>query len=61
MEPNKIFQQVLNYFAGEYPHRNIHLQGTLIYIDDEAKINIDGYNLLYCLTLLCQELKEELR
>lgn len=60
IEQRTMFCNVIARFQSEYPKREIHLVGSMVYIDGEIAFNTDGYNLLYCLTMLCRELKDEL-
>ena len=57
---NKLFQEVLNRMAETYPHRDIKMNGTLVYIDGKCRFNTDGYRLLYNIWLLANALEDEL-
>lgn len=57
-----IFDDVLEQFQIQYPHRNIkYSYETCIEVDGELEFNTDGYNLLYNLKRLCDVLQDELR
>ena len=59
-----IYNQVLTHFQKKYPNRNIHIKNEygnqIVCIDDEPKYCLTGYNLLYNLQRLCDNLKDEL-
>ena len=57
---NKLFQEVLNRMAETYPHRDIKMNGTLVYIDGKCRFDTDGYRLLYNIWLLANALEDEL-
>ena len=58
---NKLFQEVLNRMSETYPHRDIKMDGTLVYIDGKCRFNTDGYRLLYNIWRLADALEDELR
>lgn len=59
-EEKSIFASVLAKFREQFPDKNINLVGEygdeLVTIDGEVKYNTTGYNLLYNLHRLCEEL-----
>lgn len=61
MNDSELFQEVLNRMAETYPHRDIKMVGTLVYIDGKCRFNIDGYILLYNIKRLADALEDELR
>ena len=61
MNDTEIFQEVLNRLAETYPHREIKMVGTLVYIDDESRFSTDGYRLLYNIKRLADAIEDELR
>ena len=56
----KLFREVLNRMAETYPHRDIKMDGTLVYIDGKCRFDTDGYRLLYNIWLLADALEDEL-
>ena len=46
--------------AETYPHRDIKMVGTLVYIDGECYFNTNGFILLYNIKRLADALEEEL-
>ena len=65
IEEKKVFCTVIKKFREQYPERRINIVGgcngdELLTINDEIKFNTTGYNLLYNLQRLCNELKDEL-
>lgn len=56
----EIFQINLEFMQGKYPHRDIRMDGPLVYIDGECRFNIEGFNLLYNLRRLVNCLEGEL-
>lgn len=61
MNDSELFQEVLNRMAETYPHRDIKMVGTLVYIDGKCRFNIDGYILLYNIKRLADAIEDELR
>ena len=61
MNDNELFQEVLNRMAETYPHRDIKMVGTLVYIDGKCRFNTDGYRLLYNIKRLADAIEDELR
>ena len=61
MKDSELFQEVLNRMAETYPHRDIKMVGTLVYIDDESRFSTDGYRLLYNIKRLADAIEDELR
>ena len=61
MKDNELFREVLNRMAETYPHRDIKMVGTLVYIDGKCCFNTDGYTLLYNIKRLADALECELR
>ena len=61
MKDSELFQEVLNRMAETYPHRDIKMVGTLVYIDGKCRFNIDGYILLYNIKRLVDTIENELR
>jgi len=64
-EEKSVFCTVIEKFRKQYPERRINIVGgdngdEFLTIDDEIKFNTTGYNLLYNLIRLCNELKDEL-
>ena len=62
IEEKNVFCTVIEKFREQYPERRINLVGgcngdEFLTVDDEIKFNITGYNLLYNLQRLCNELK----
>ena len=47
--------------AETYPHRDIKMDGTLVYIDGESRFSTDGYSLLYNIKRLADAIEDELR
>lgn len=60
MNDKELFREVLNRMAETYPHRDIKMVGTLVYIDGESRFNNDGYNLLFNIKRLADALEDEL-
>lgn len=60
MDDKELFREVLNRMAETYPHRDIKMVGTLVYIDGECYFNINGFILLYNIKRLADALEEEL-
>ena len=60
MNDTEIFQEVLNRMAETYPHREIKMVVTLVYIDGESRFSTDGYRLLYNIKRLVDALEDEL-
>lgn len=57
----EVFNTVVEKFRSQYPNRNIsYAFNEYLIIDGEVKMNLVGWNLLYCLTKLCEFLKDEL-
>ena len=61
MNDSELFQEVLNRMAETYPHRDIKMLGTLVYIDGKCRFNTDGYILLYNIKRLADAIEDELR
>lgn len=61
MNDSELFQEVLNRMAETYPHRDIKMVDTLVYIDGKCRFNIDGYILLYNIKRLADAIEDELR
>lgn len=63
-EEAAIFDGVMDYFKAKYPDRRIQYEyeygDKFVSVDGSIKFNIVGYNLLYCLSLLCNVLEKEL-
>lgn len=57
MNDKELFIEVFNHFHAR--HERLSLRGTLVYYDQEACFNIEGYNLEYNLLRLCQLLDDE--
>ena len=64
LEEKEVFNTVVEKFRSQYPRRNISYAfkygDEYLIIDGEVKMNLVGWNLLYCLTKLCEFLKDEL-
>lgn len=65
IEEKSVFCTVIEKLRKQYPERRISLVDggngyELVAVDDEIKFNTTGYNLLYNLMRLCNELKDEL-
>ena len=64
LEEKEVFNTVVEKFRAQYPKRNISYAfkygDEYLIIDGEVKMNLVGWNLLYCLTKLCEFLKYEL-
>ena len=65
IEEKSVFCAVIEKFRKQYPDRRINIVGgsngdEFLTVDDEIKFNTTGYNLLYNLQRLCNELKDEL-
>ena len=61
MNDTELFQEVLDRMAETYPHRDIKMLGTLVYIDGKCRFNTDGYILLYNIKRLADAIEDELR
>ena len=61
MNDSELFQEVLDRMAETYPHRDIKMLGTLVYIDGKCRFNTDGYILLYNIKRLADAIEDELR
>ena len=61
MNDKELFLKVLDRMAETYPHRDIKMVGTLVYIDGESRFNTDGYRLLYNIKRLADAIEDELR
>lgn len=65
LEEKEVFNTVVEEFRSQYPKRNISYAfkygDEYLIIDGEVKMNLVGWNLLYCLTKLCEFLKDELK
>ena len=64
MTDNEIMACVISRFQERYPNQNIECvhqsYGDIIRIKGVDKFNLTGYNLLYNLQRLCDNLKDEL-
>ena len=60
MNDSELFQEVLDRMAETYPHRDIKMLGTLVYIDGKCRFNTDGYILLYNIKRLADAIEDEL-
>jgi len=65
IEEKRLFCTVIEKFRKQYQKRRINIVGgcngdEFLTVDDEIKFNTTGYNLLYNLMRLCNELKDEL-
>lgn len=64
MTSRDVFQVVLESLQEEYPHRKISMKsssyGTIVLVDGVERMNIDGFNLLFNLSRLVEELSDEL-
>lgn len=60
MNDKELFREVLNRMAETYPHRDIKMVDTLVYIDGKCVFDTDGYNLLYNIKRLAIALEDEL-
>ena len=65
IEETIVFCTVIEKFRKQYPERKINIIGGIngdefLSIDDKIRFNTTGYNLLYNLKRLCDELKDEL-
>ena len=64
IEEKIVFFTVVEKFRKQYPERMINIVGDnggeFLTVDNEFKFNTTGYNLLYNLQRLCNELKDEL-
>ena len=60
MNDKELFQEVLDRMAETYPHRDIKMLGTLVYIDGKCRFNTDGYILLYNIKRLADAIEDEL-
>ena len=56
----EIFLINFEFFKGAYPHLDLVMRDSIVYLNGEALFNTEGYNLLYNLTRLCNNLKDEL-
>ena len=61
MNDKELFRKVLDRMAETYPHRDIKMLGTLVYIDGKCRFNTDGYRLLYNIKRLVDAIEDELR
>ena len=61
MKDSELFQEVLARMAETYPHRDIKMVGTLVYIDGESRFSTNGYRLLYNIKRLVDAIENELR
>ena len=61
MKDSELFQEVLDRMAETYPHRDIKMVGTLVYIDGKCRFNTDGSRLLYNIKRLADAIEDELR
>ena len=65
LEEKEVFNTVVEKFRAQYPKRNISYAfkygDEYLIIDGEVKMNLVGWILLYCLTKLCEFLKDELK
>ena len=61
MNDKELFLKVLDCMAETYPHRDIKMLGTLVYIDGKCRFNTDGYRLLYNIKRLADAIEDELR
>lgn len=65
MTDKELFIEVVVYFAGKYPHRNICIKkesyGNILNVDGVERFNIDGYSLLFNLKRITEILSDELR
>ena len=61
MKDSELFQKVLDRMAETYPHRDIKMLDTLVYIDGKCRFNTDGYRLLYNIKRLADAIEDELR
>ena len=61
MNDKELFRKVLDRMAETYPHRDIKMIGTLVYIDGKCRFNTDGYRLLYNIKRLADVIEDELR
>lgn len=64
-EEKSVFCTVIEKFRKQYPKRMINIVGgghgdEYLTIDNNIMFNTTGYNLLYNLKRLCDELKDEL-
>ena len=65
IEEKIVFCTVIDKLSEQYPDRTINIISgdngeVFLIINDEIKFNMNGYNLLYNLHRLCNELKDEL-
>ena len=60
MNDTELFKEVLNRMAETYPHRDIKMVDTLVYIDGESRFSTDGYSLLYNIKRLVDAIEDEL-
>lgn len=60
MNDKELFIKLLERLSQTYPHRNLQMVGTFVYIDGIRTFNTDGFNLLYNAKRLCDELENEL-
>ena len=61
MNDKELFRKVLDRMAETYPHRDIKMVGTFVYIDGKCRFNTDGYRLLYNIKRLADAIEDELR
>ena len=61
MNDKELFRKVLDRMAETYPHRDIKMLDTLVYIDGKCRFNTDGYRLLYNIKRLADAIEDELR
>ena len=61
MNDSELFQEVLDRMAETYPHRDIKMVGTFVYIDGKCRFNTDDYRLLYNIKRLADVIEDELR
>ena len=61
MNDTELFQEVIDRMGETYPHRDIKMVGTLVYIDGESRFSTDGYSLLYNIKRLADAIEDELR
>ena len=57
MNDKELFMEVFNRLQQSY--RNLSISGTIVYWKNEARFNIDGYNLCYNLLRLTQMIDDE--
>ena len=58
MSDYELFREVFGSFQSQY--KGLDMYGSLVYHNGECFMNTEGFNLLYNLKRLCDELEDEL-